>query len=151
MAGGGSGFRAPAGGRAPETQSRERRSALMSPWLILAGLLLAAVASLMFSTLTYALRDLSRVRLTEALERRGRGPLVDPTIEHAGDLIFVTAVGRMFANIFVLLFALWMLDGTAYRPIARYALAAAVAGVVHLFFSVAIPNALAKHAGDTIV
>ena len=120
-------------------------------WLLLLGLLLAAAASVMFSTLTYALRDLSRVRLTEFLERRGRAAMVDPTMNHVGDLVFVTAVGRMFANIAVLLLALWMLDYTGYRPAARYALAAAIAGVVHLFFSVAIPNALAKHAGEAIV
>jgi putative hemolysin len=124
---------------------------LMYPWLILAGLLVAALASLQFSTLTYALRDVSRVRLTEHLTRRGRPDQVEPTMDHAGDLIFVTAVGRLFANIVILLLALWLLDGTGYPPAARYALAAVVAGVLHLFFSVAMPNALAKHAGDAIV
>src|SRR4051812_27084423 len=132
-------------------RSRERRSMLMYPWLILAGLLVAALASLQFSTLTYALRDVSRVRLTEHLTRRGRPDQVEPTMDHAGDLIFVTAVGRLFANIVILLLALWLLDGTGYPPAARYALAAVVAGVLHLFFSVAMPNALAKHAGDAIV
>jgi putative hemolysin len=123
----------------------------MSPWLILAGLLVSAVASLLFSTLTYALRDLSRVRLTEFLERRGRADMVQPTIDHAPDLIFVTAVGRLFANILILLLALWLLDATGYRPAARYALAAVIAGLLHLFFSVAVPTALAQHTGDAIV
>jgi putative hemolysin len=123
----------------------------MSPTLILAGLLVSAGVSLLVSTLTYALRDLSRARLTEFLQRRGRPEMVDPTIGHAPDLIFVTAVGRLFANILILLLALWLLDATGYRPAARYALAAVVAGVLHLFFSVAIPNALAQHAGDAIV
>ena len=123
----------------------------MYPWLFLAGLLLAAAASMLFSTLTYALRDLSRVRLQEFLERRGRSDQLERTVEQAGDLIFVTAVGRMLANIFVLLLALWMLDNTGYRPATRYALAAAITGVVHLLFSVAIPTALAKHAGDAII
>jgi magnesium and cobalt exporter, CNNM family len=123
----------------------------MSPWLILAGLLAAAAASLLFSTLTYALRELSRVRLGEHLERRGRQDLLEPTMGHVGDLVFVTAVGRMFANILIVLFALWLLDTTGYRPAARYALAAVLAGVLHLFCSVAIPTALARHAGDAIV
>src|SRR6185436_9121194 len=123
----------------------------MFPWLVLAALFAAAVASLFFSTLTYALRDVSRVRLNEYLERRGLSDLVDRTMQHAGDLIFVTAVGRLFANILVLLLALWLLDDTGYRPAARYALAAVVAGLLHLFFSVAIPTALARHAGDAIV
>jgi putative hemolysin len=123
----------------------------MSPWLLLLCLLVSAGASLLFSTLTYALRDLSRVRLTEFLQRRGRPEMVEPTIDFAPDLIFVTAVGRLFANILILLLALWLVDATHYPPAARYALAAVIAGFLHLFFSVAIPNALAQHAGDAIV
>lgn len=123
----------------------------MSPWLTLAGLLIAAAVSLLFSTLTYALRDLSRVRLGEALERRGRGDRLEPTVRHAGDLIFLTANCRLLANIFVLLLALWLFDSTGYPPAARYTLAAVVAGIIHLFFSVALPTALASHAGDSIV
>ena len=123
----------------------------MSPWLNLIGLLGAAAVSLLFSTLTYALRELSRVRLAEHLERRGRGDLLEPTMQHLGDLVFVTAVGRLFANLLVVLLALWLMDATGYRPAARYATAAVVAGLIHLVASVAIPNALAKHAGDAIV
>ena len=123
----------------------------MSPWLILTALLAAALVSLLFSTLTYSLRELSRVRLADYLQRRGRQDLLDPTMHHLGDLIFVTAVGRLFANLFTVLFALWLLDMTGYRPAARYTLAAVLAGVIHLFASVALPNALAKHAADTIV
>jgi CBS domain containing-hemolysin-like protein len=123
----------------------------MSSWLILVGLVLSATASLLFSTLTYALRDLSRVRLAEHLERRKRGTYLNPTVEHADDLILVTAVGRMFANIFIVVFALWLFDTTGYRPAARYALAALLSAALHLFCSVALPNAIAKHAGAAIV
>ena len=49
----------------------------MSPWLLLAGLVASALASLLFSTLTYALRDLSRPRLTEYLQRRNRADMAD--------------------------------------------------------------------------
>jgi len=123
----------------------------MYPWLILAGLLLAALASLLFSTLTYALREVSRVRLAEFLQRSGRPEMVDLTIDHGPDLIFVTAVGRMAANIVILLLALWLVDATGYRPAARYALAGLVTGLVHLLVSVAVPTALARHAGDAII
>ena len=123
----------------------------MSPWLILAGLLLSAVATLVFSTVSYALRDLSRVRLAEYLARRGKGEYLEATLEHVGDLVFITAVLRMFANIFVLLTTLWLFGSAGYTTATRYTLAAVVAGLVSLFFSVAVPNALAKHAGDGIV
>ena len=123
----------------------------MYPWLIVFGLAGAACVSLLFSTLTYALRDLSRPRLSDYLERRGRPAMRVPTMRHLGDLVFVTAVGRLFANLLVVLLALWLMDTTGHRPAVRYALAALIAGLVHLVFSVAIPNALAKHAGDAIV
>ena len=123
----------------------------MSPWLILGGLLLAAVATLVFSTVSYALRDLSRARLAEYLARRGKGAYLDPTVEHVGDLVFVTAVFRMFSNIFILLASLWLVDSTGYGPAMHYTLAAALAGLVSLFCSVMVPNALARHAGDAIV
>ena len=123
----------------------------MSPWLILGGLLLAAVASLIFSTVSYGLRDLSRARLAEYMARRGKGRYLDPTIEHAGDLIFVTALFRLLANIFILLTTLWLLGAANYGPATRYTLAAIVAGLVSMFCSVMVPNALAKHAGDEIV
>ena len=66
----------------------------MSPWLILAGLLISAAAALLFSTVSYALRDLSRARLAEALERRGRAALLDSTLTSAGDLTARRAVQR---------------------------------------------------------
>ena len=123
----------------------------MSPLLIVTGLLGAAAVSLLLSTLTYSLRELSRVRLAEFLQRRGRQDRLEQTIQRVGDLIFVTAVGRLFANLFIVLFALWLMDTTGYRPAVRYALAAVVAGAIHLIGSVAVPNALARHAGDAIV
>jgi len=123
----------------------------MSPWLIAAGLALSALASLMFSTVSYALRDLSRPRLAEALERKGRSQYLDPTMDHAGELIFLTAVGRMLANMFVLLTALWLTGALGYGSVARYTVSAAIAGLVMLFLSVALPTAVANHAGPNIV
>ena len=120
-------------------------------WLILAGLAVSSLATLLFSTLTYALRDLSRVRLAEQLERRDRSGYLETTADHAGDLVYVTAVGRMLANILIVVFALWLFDGRGYEGAAGYALAAVVAAALHLFCSVTLPNALARHAGEAVV
>ena len=70
----------------------------MSPSLITGEILVAAVGSLVCSTLTYSLRELSRVRLSEYLERRGLAKWADPTMTHQGDLVFVTAVLRLLCN-----------------------------------------------------
>ncbi|HSU68689.1 MAG TPA: hypothetical protein VLJ39_17540, partial [Tepidisphaeraceae bacterium] len=60
-----------------------------------AAILIAAFGTLVFSTLTYSLRDLSRSRLADYLERHHRSHLLDPTIEHVNELVYVTAVGRL--------------------------------------------------------
>ena len=123
----------------------------MSPWLILGGLLLAAIASLLFSTLSYALRDLSRARLAEYLARHGKGRYLDLTLDHVGDLTFVAAFFRMFANIFILLTSLWLLNAARYGPVATYTLAALVAGLITVFCSIMLPSAIAQHLAEAVV
>lgn len=118
-------------------------------WAVVA-LFLAATASLVFSTLTYALRNLSRARLTDYLERHGRNRWIEPTLEHVGELIFVTAVGRLLANTMVVLAAVWIcqrIRGAVIRDLSIFILAA----LVTLFFSIALPHALSQYAGDVLV
>ncbi len=123
----------------------------MNSALTVIALLGVASASFLFSTLTYSLRDLSRVRLGEALERRRRSAMLEPTMDRLGDLILVTAVGRLFANFFILLLTLHLFDRTEYGGWVRYTLAALAAGGISLISSVAVPHSLARHAGDAIV
>ena len=59
------------------------------------------VISLFFSALTYSLRDFSRPKLTEALQKINRGEWAQRTIDQSGELIFVTAIARLFANMLV--------------------------------------------------
>jgi hypothetical protein len=73
-----------------------------------AAMLLAAAGSLIFSTLTYSLRDLSRTRLADYLARRRRSHLLEPTLLHLNELIFVTAVARMLANTLIVLASVWI-------------------------------------------
>jgi CBS domain containing-hemolysin-like protein len=123
----------------------------MSVPITVVVLIAVAAASFVFSTLTYALRDLSRVRLAEALEKRGRSALLEPTLDRVGDLTLITAVCRLFANFFILLMVLHLLSQGDRSGWLRYTLAAVVSGVICLFASVAIPHSLARHAGDGIV
>jgi putative hemolysin len=123
----------------------------MHPSLIIAAMLAAALASLFFSTLTYALRDFTRTRLEERLEHFGKSHLFDAIADHASDLVFVTAVVRLFANILVLVFALRLFHDLERELWIRYFMAIAVAGFITLFVSVAIPHAAAKYAGETLI
>lgn len=115
------------------------------------GAFFASALTLLFSTLTYALRDFSRAKLTDALERAGRGHWVDTFVNRTNDLIFSTAVGRLFCNLLILIFILELAHNPAWPRWADYAVAVASTGLIAMFCSVAIPHALARHAGEGIL
>ena len=123
----------------------------MSVWVVLILALLATLCSLAFATLTYSLRDLSRVRLAEALERRGRSRLLDATISRVNELVLATAIARLLGNTLILLCVLYLFERWGFDTGAQYGLAVLVAGSLSLLFSVAVPHALARYSGDSIV
>ncbi len=124
----------------------------MSLALLVGGLVIATLASLLFSSLTYSLRDFSRARLEEFLERRGTvGSWLQATLEYAGDLIFVTAVGRLFANILILVFVLRLFHDTGYPLAVQYGLSVAITGVISLLCSVAVPHAIAEYYAEPLI
>jgi putative hemolysin len=123
----------------------------MPLYFVVGGALLAALGSLFFSTLSYALRDFARPRLAERMERLGNAHLFDRIADNAADLIFITAVGRLFCNIMVFITILHLFQETQFPLWIRYLLAIAVSGTVTLIASVAIPNSLAKYAGETCI
>src|SRR5215210_5830709 len=116
----------------------------MPAYLIVVFIALSAVGSLIFSTLTYSLREMSRVRLADFLQRRGLEKWVEPTTEHQPDLVFVTAVFRLLFNTAIVLTSLWWAERITHSTSARYLVAAAVATIVTLFCSVMIPTALTR-------
>ncbi len=75
----------------------------MSFPLLLITISAGALLSLVSSTLTYALRDLSRSRLADELERRGQSKWLESTLARQDDLIFVTAFCRLTANTLIVL------------------------------------------------
>ena len=123
----------------------------MSIGLVIAAVAVATLLSLFFSTLTYSLRDFSRARLEGSLERRDKLQYLEPTVEHASDLIFLTAVGRLLSNILILIGILHLLHFTPYPIGLKYVIAVAITAVIHMFFSVAIPHALSRHAAEPII
>jgi putative hemolysin len=119
-------------------------------WLV-ATLLLVALGSLLFSTLTYALRDLPRARLAEFLERHGKSQWLDPTLDHTEELILVTAFFRMLCNTAIVVLSLGLVEQFVdNRPLA-YSLAALLAAVITLLCSVAFAHSLAQHLAAEVV
>ncbi len=121
-------------------------------YLAAGGLLAAALMAALFATLTYALRDFSRGRLAERLDRYGRGEAVlDWVVAHARDLTFDTAVVRMAANILILICSLRLTAIGGGRLSVQYTLAIVLAGAVTLLTSVAVPHAAARYAGESFI
>jgi CBS domain containing-hemolysin-like protein len=120
------------------------------PWA-LAAMCVGAAASLIFSTLTYSLRELSRARLTDYLQRHHRAHLIDPIVEHQADLVFVTAVWRLLANTLIALATVWVCQQLIRDMLVRDLTIFFVAATITLVISVALPQALTKYAGDKIV
>ena len=119
-------------------------------WLIL-GIFASSLLSLLFSTLTYSLRDYSRPRLEDYLERHKKSLFAERTIELNSDLIFTTAIGRMIANLLILIFVLHTLVNLGWSPWPRYGMSLLITGFISLFASVAIPHSLARHAAEAII
>jgi CBS domain containing-hemolysin-like protein len=114
-------------------------------------MIVAASGSLLFSTLTYSLRDLSRARLADYLERHRRANLLDSIVDHLNELIFVTATVRVLANMLIALASVWLclplIRNMAVRDVTIFFLACAIT----LVFSVALPQAITRYAGDVLV
>jgi CBS domain containing-hemolysin-like protein len=112
---------------------------------------LSIAGSLFFSTLSYALRDFSRARLGDYLDLHGRSRLLEPIVEHANDLMFVTAMARLVLNVVILLCMLRVFQNPERNWYLHYLLATAVTVVITLFCSVAIPHAVSQHAAETFI
>ncbi|MCS7032741.1 MAG: CNNM domain-containing protein, partial [Phycisphaerae bacterium] len=115
------------------------------------GALCASLLSLLFSTLTYSLRDFSRARLSDALAKRGMAHWLEPICQRANDLIVTTAIGRLLANLLILIFILEVSYNPQWSRWVHYLAAVTATSVIGMFCSVAIPHALARHAGETII
>src|SRR5437016_1853756 len=108
--------------------------------LILIGILLATLLSLFFSTLAYALRDYSRAKLEEYLARFGRSEMLERTVDCSRELIFITGVSRVIANILIVVFCFRLFDEITTAAHNRYLGALIVSIIINFLFSVAAPT-----------
>lgn len=117
----------------------------------LSVILLAALASGFFATLTFALRDLSKARLGHCLQRRGRHAWLQPTLDYRQDLIFITATGRLLANIIVVLQILRLLEPVIPQTWLQHLATVLLGGLTCVVFSLALPHAAASHAAEPVI
>ena len=112
---------------------------------------IALAFSGLFATLTYSLRDFSRAKLAEILNRRGMNTWLDRTTGHAGELAFVTASLRLACNLIVLLVLLDFLRDLGWHRWIEYTIGIVVSMVLSLVCSVTLPHALAQQVSEPII
>ncbi len=119
-------------------------------WVFAASLL----ASLLFSTMSSALRAVSRVRLEEAFSTRPWRNALERILSSRYDLALTSSVLRLIANVMCILAAgwyFWLQYHDAPHPLKVFGLAILVTVPALLIFSVAIPQAWAKYAGEHLL
>ncbi len=119
--------------------------------LILAGILLSTLLSLFFSTLAYALRDYSRAKLEDYLAKFGRSELLDKTVECSRELIFITGVCRVVANMLIVVFTFRLFEDISTVDHRRYLGTIITSTIITFLFSVAVPTAVARYLGEPII
>ncbi len=113
-------------------------------------------ATLFFSVNAVALRIFSRLRLLEAFKANGgeeQPQLVEAVAENADRLIMTCALYRLFCNMASLLLLVALLSSLQEGKLnpSHYILVFVVALTIFSVFSLAIPHAWAKYAGEALL
>ncbi len=107
---------------------------------------------LFFSVNAVALRIFSRVKLHDAFEASNTKDLTDNLVQDAENRIWTCILYRLALNICILL--LLLAGFSAGRPnpqITDYLFAFIIAMAIFLVFSLAVPHAWAKYAGEKVI
>ncbi len=110
-----------------------------------------ALATLVFSALTYSLRQLNRIRLADYLQRHGKSQWLDRTMDHADDMALVTGVWRMVLNTVLVLACYALITRQIHETWLAFLLTALLASLITFFCAVAFPHTLAEYASAEIV
>jgi putative hemolysin len=120
------------------------------PPVIIAGSLIGTLPA---STLAYALRTMSRVTMEKELIKRGRQAELEQLNDQRDHLAITASIARIFFNVSLVAGTLYALtaEKTPDQSPLLFCTAAALACVLLLIFSVAIPNAWAAYAGEGLI
>ncbi len=110
-----------------------------------------SLLSLLFSTLTYSLRDYSRTRLAEFLGRHNKDKWFEPVIDHTSDLIYLTAISRQLCNVLIWVGTFATFETISRSPWSRYGLSILAAVAIAVIVSVTIPHAVSKYAASELI
>ena len=127
----------------------------MTNGLLIWIFLVSTVAALLFSTLSYTLRTMSRVQLEEALLARRRSHAMESILRARSDLALLASILRLVCNTIGILavgeFVRSRYPNTPPGAITVFGWTVLVTVPVMMIFSVAIPQAWAKYAGEWLL
>lgn len=126
----------------------------MSPFVLLIFLLLLLVAGgLFFSVAGISLRVVSRGKLAEAFKSVNREALADKVVFERERLAIVCAFYRLLLNLFVLILFFLIFTGMNPRQagVSDYVFSVVCSFLIFFAFSLLIPNAWAKYAGEAFL
>jgi CBS domain containing-hemolysin-like protein len=103
-------------------------------------------ASLFFALNSLALRGFSRLKLQEAFEKAGKESLIEDFISHTEWLMLTCGFLRVLLNTGILLTLAFLFFSTK-----RYVLTFVIGACILEVFSLIVPHAWAKHAGEFIL
>ena len=114
---------------------------------------LLAGGSLFFSVNAIALQIFSRARLQEAFRAAGRENFVDNLVKHSEKLAWSCTLYRLICNMGILILLLVLFTTLRHGPLRTvdYLTAFAAAILIFSIFSLMIPHAWAKYAGEKIL
>jgi len=121
-------------------------------WIVLLIFLLTGGA-LFFSVNAVALRTFSRVKLQNAFKAANKEDLTDGLVKNAEKLILACSLYRLILNMCVLLLLLAVFARLRNGPpqFIDYILTFIIAAAIFSIFTLAIPHAWAKYAGEKIL
>ncbi len=121
-------------------------------WIVLLICLLTGGA-LFFSVNAIALRTFSRVKLQNAFKAANKEDLTDGLVKNAEKLILACSLYRLILNMCVLLLLLAVFARLRNGPpqFIDYILTFIIAAAIFSIFTLAIPHAWAKYAGEKIL
>ena len=119
-------------------------------WLLLIITVLAG-ASMFFSVSCITLRIFSRAKLQELLKKTGRENLTDAVANDAEKLTLACAVYRLIFNASIFLAVFILLTADKSPTVTSYIAAFIITLIIFFIFSLAIPEAWAKYAGEILL
>lgn len=119
--------------------------------LLVFAILLCAGLSALTGALAYALRDFSRPKLEQVLEKMKRSERYGPLVEHAGDFTLLAASMRILTILLLLGCLLQLANRIRIPESLRQISGLVLAALLAMVFSVGLASSLARYFGEHLI